>query len=192
MARTQRILVAGGGAAGWPAACYLAKASNTVAPESIRVERVESSNIGLFDVGETTFPSIRGTLAAVGLDERRFLVGASATYKHGIQYVNWMCPPGAPGPDRFFHPFSLPSLRSQQSGGPELLPYPRPDAPILPFTRATAQQAGWIGDIGLQQRRGIGYVYSSRHADVTRAEEVVRGYAGAAGLGARQIRFETG
>ena len=120
MARIQRILVVGGGTAGWLTACYLARVLNTAAPESIRVELVESPNIGLLGVGEATFPSIRGTLAAIGLDERRFLVGASATYKQGIQYVNWVRPRGEPGPDRFFHPFSLPS---QRSGSPELLPY---------------------------------------------------------------------
>ncbi|NMW24567.1 tryptophan 7-halogenase, partial [Rhodanobacter denitrificans] len=81
MARIQRILVVGGGTAGWLTACYLAKVLNTAAPESVRVELVESPNIGLLGVGEATFPSIRGTLAAIGLDERRFLVGASATYK---------------------------------------------------------------------------------------------------------------
>lgn len=328
MSRIQKILVVGGGTAGWLTACYLAKALNTAASGSIQVELVESPNIGLLGVGEATFPSIRGTLAAIGLDERRFLVGATATYKQGIQYVNWVRPPGEPGPDRFFHPFNQPS---QRSGSPELLPYwllggapagtpfaeavsmqahvvahgrapkratdpdyqgplnhayhfdaacfarvlaehgqelgvrrhlatveraeldeggaiarivttelgalsadlyvdctglrgaligsamqspfhsrrdvlfadravalqvpyPRPDAPILPFTRATAQEAGWIWDIGLQKRRGIGYVYSSRHTDATRAEAVIRRYVGgqATGLDALHIKFETG
>ncbi|EIL92899.1 tryptophan halogenase family protein [Rhodanobacter spathiphylli] len=328
MSRIQKILVVGGGTAGWLTACYLARTLNGAAPGSIRVELLESPNIGLLGVGEATFPSIRGTLAAIGLDERRFLVGATATYKQGIQYVNWVRPPGAAGADRFFHPFSQPS---QRPGSPELLPYwllggapegmsfaeavsmqqrlieqgrapkrlvdadyqgpmnhayhfdaacfarvlaehgqelgvtrhlatveraeldesgaiarivtretgelradlyvdctglrgaliggtmqspfhsrrdvlfgdravalqvpyARPDAPILPFTRATAQEAGWIWDIGLQKRRGIGYVYSSRHTDATRAEEVIRRYVGeqAAGLEALHIKFETG
>ena len=74
------------------------------------------------------------------------------------------------------------------------VPYPRPDAPILPYTLSTAQEAGWIWDIGLHKRRGIGYVYSSRHTDATRAEEVIRDYVGeqAAGLDALHLKFETG
>ncbi len=116
----KKILIVGGGTAGWLTACYLARTLNSAAPESVQVELVESASIGLLGVGEATFPSIRGTLAAIGLDERRFLVGANATYKQGIQYVNWVRPPGAPGRDRFFHPFSTPS---QRGGSPELLPY---------------------------------------------------------------------
>ncbi len=74
------------------------------------------------------------------------------------------------------------------------VPYPQPDAPILPFTRSTAQESGWIWDIGLQTRRGIGYVYSSRHSDAARAEELVRQYVGSAadGLESLHLTFETG
>ena len=97
MPRLKKVLVVGGGTAGWLAACYLAKAMNSSAPDSVQVELVESPNIRLLGVGEATFPSIRGTLAAIGLDERRFLVGATATYKQGIQYVHWVRPPGTPG-----------------------------------------------------------------------------------------------
>lgn len=44
------------------------------------------------------------------------------------------------------------------------VPYPQPDAPIASVTRATAQSAGWIWDIGLTGRRGVGYVYASAFA----------------------------
>ncbi len=43
------------------------------------------------------------------------------------------------------------------------VPYDTPDAPMASHTISTAQSAGWIWDIGLPTRRGIGYVYSSRH-----------------------------
>jgi tryptophan halogenase len=74
------------------------------------------------------------------------------------------------------------------------VPYPAPDTPILPYTRATAKSAGWIWDIGLQKRRGIGHVYSSRHMDATQAEEIARRYVGpsADGLEALHLKFETG
>ena len=80
MSRLKKVLVVGGGTAGWLAACYLAKALNAVHPDGVQVHLVESDNIGLLGVGEATFPSIRGTLSAIGLDERRFLVGATATW----------------------------------------------------------------------------------------------------------------
>ena len=120
MARLQSILVVGGGAAGWLVACYLAKHLNAAAPGSIRVALVEAPGIGLLGVGEATFPSIRGTLSAIGLEEGRLLSGANATFKQGIRYDHWVRPPGSAGPASFFHPFSLPS---QRPGCPELLPY---------------------------------------------------------------------
>ena len=58
------------------------------------------------------------------------------------------------------------------------IPYDRPDAPIESFTVATAHEAGWIWDIGLQGARGIGCVYSSNHLDDGRAAEILRGYIG--------------
>ena len=42
------------------------------------------------------------------------------------------------------------------------IPYDRPDAPLESFTIATAHEAGWTWDIGLEGARGIGCVYSSR------------------------------
>ena len=38
------------------------------------------------------------------------------------------------------------------------VPYSNPDAQIASVTRSTAQASGWIWDIGLQSRRGVGYV----------------------------------
>jgi tryptophan halogenase len=49
--------------------------------------------------------------------------------------------------------------------------------PIPSYTVSTAQEAGWIWDIGLTTRRGTGYVYSSKHTSDERAETVLREYA---------------
>src|SRR5258708_12242631 len=43
------------------------------------------------------------------------------------------------------------------------IPYRVEDAAIGSVTRATAQSAGWVWDIGLTTRRGVGYVFSSGH-----------------------------
>ena len=45
------------------------------------------------------------------------------------------------------------------------LPYVEQNSPIASFTESTAQDNGWIWDIGLPNRRGIGYVYSDRYCD---------------------------
>ena len=61
------------------------------------------------------------------------------------------------------------------------VPYAREDDPIASQTSSTAQQAGWIWDIGLPTRRGIGHVYSSAHMDDEEAERALRAYIRASG-----------
>ena len=56
-------------------------------------------------------------------------------------------------------------------------PYAEPDAPIASVTQSTATEAGWIWDIGLQTRRGLGHVFSSAHLDAERAIDILRSYA---------------
>ncbi len=62
------------------------------------------------------------------------------------------------------------------------VPYGVPDAPIASQTISTARSTGWVWDIGLQSRRGVGYVYSASHATDAEAEAVLRAYV-AAGTG---------
>ncbi len=75
-----------------------------------------------------------------------------------------------------------------------MVPYASPKSPIASYTVAAAHEAGWTWDIGLSERRGIGYVYSSAHSSDDRAEQVVRLYAGeqAKNAEARVIPFEPG
>ena len=54
--------------------------------------------------------------------------------------------------------------------------YASDDSPIASQTISTAQSAGWIWDIGLTTRRGIGYTYSSAHTSDADAEQVLRDY----------------
>jgi len=73
-------------------------------------------------------------------------------------------------------------------------PYPEEDSPIPCFTQSTAQDSGWIWDIGLSSRRGVGYVYSSRHTSDEKAEQTLKNYLGgkAEHLTPRKIIFKTG
>jgi tryptophan halogenase len=74
------------------------------------------------------------------------------------------------------------------------VPYDRPDAAIPSYTICAAQRAGWMWDIGLDSRRGIGHVYSSSHMDDDEAEKVIRAYIGppSEGLAARSFKFNAG
>ncbi|MEX0300234.1 MAG: tryptophan 7-halogenase, partial [Kordiimonas sp.] len=56
------------------------------------------------------------------------------------------------------------------------VPYSEPDADIESATLSTAQKAGWIWDIGLPSRRGVGYVFSTAHSSIDDAKEELRNY----------------
>lgn len=53
-----------------------------------------------------------------------------------------------------------------------------PESEIPPYTLATAHQAGWIWDIALPARRGVGFVYSSKYLDDTDAQRKFANYLG--------------
>ncbi|TWX72451.1 tryptophan halogenase family protein [Colwellia sp. C1TZA3] len=74
------------------------------------------------------------------------------------------------------------------------VPYESEDMPLASHTIATAQNAGWIWDIGLTSRRGVGHVYASDFLTDEEAEQNLRNYLGEAanGLVARKISFEPG
>ena len=79
------------------------------------------------------------------------------------------------------------------------VPYADPTDAIATTTKATAHHAGWFWDIGLQHRRGVGAVFSSRHTDQTRVEQALRNYlrgtstpADAIEESPRLIEFEPG
>jgi len=74
------------------------------------------------------------------------------------------------------------------------VPYPEPEAPIASCTLATAQSAGWVWDIGLPTRRGVGHVYSSRHVTAQQAEDELAAYVGPAiaQLNVRTIKLRSG
>ncbi|MDV6331618.1 tryptophan halogenase family protein [Asticcacaulis sp. 201] len=61
------------------------------------------------------------------------------------------------------------------------VPYEHEDAPIASVTKSTAQRAGWIWDIGLTRRRGIGHVYSSRFLSDDEALADLKAYIGPSG-----------
>jgi tryptophan halogenase len=316
-----KIVVVGGGSAGWLCATYLARHFQSTAPGAVEVTLIESEEIGTIGVGEATLPSIRKTLRFLGIEENVFMKATSATFKQAIRFDDWLHLPSEKGRNIFYHTFQKPinvngdsiapywimsrdrhgknyadwattqgqvceaglgpyifGIRPQpnalnyayhfdatkfasllkdvgqqygvkhriglvtdvvtaEDGNIEYLevkdqeilaadlfidctgfaghliekkmgasyrdesgvlfcdhavtvqvPYEQPDAAIRPFTTSTAKANGWIWDIGLGQRRGIGYVYSSKHTDASEAHEVLMDYAGPA---ARELNTRT-
>jgi tryptophan halogenase len=116
----RRILVVGGGTAGWMAAGYLARALGAARPGGIEVTLIESADIGIIGVGEGSFSSIKLALTALGVDEAWFLRECSATYKQGNKFVDWAKTPSAGRHSFYYHPFSHPT---PSKSGLDLTPY---------------------------------------------------------------------
>ncbi|WP_294258954.1 tryptophan halogenase family protein [uncultured Sphingomonas sp.] len=85
VAAPYRIVVAGGGTAGWMAAAALSRFLG----DGFTITLVESEAIGTVGVGEATIPQIRMFNAGLGVDEDAFVAATQATYKLAIEFVGW-------------------------------------------------------------------------------------------------------
>lgn len=74
------------------------------------------------------------------------------------------------------------------------VPYEKNDSEISSHTIATGQNAGWIWDIGLTSRRGVGHVYASEFLSDDQAVENLQKYLGPQGknIEPRKISFNSG
>ncbi len=91
-----RVVVLGGGTAGWMSAAALQKLLGPL----VEVHLVESEDIGIVGVGEATLPHIRGFVERLGIDEAAFMKATHATYKLGIDFRDF----GRIG-ESYVHPF---------------------------------------------------------------------------------------
>ena len=91
----RKVTIIGGGTAGWMTAAVLSQWLT-----QIEIRLVESEEIGIVGVGEATIPHIRNLMALAGVDPLKLISESKATFKLGIQFVDW----GAPG-ETYVHGF---------------------------------------------------------------------------------------
>lgn len=94
----KRLVIAGGGTAGWMAAAAIAKTLGS----RIDVTVVESDVIGTVGVGEATIPSLAFFHKLLDINEREFMHQTNATFKLGIQFEEWKAKD-----ERYFHGFGV-------------------------------------------------------------------------------------
>lgn len=97
----KRVVIVGGGTAGWMTASYLKAAFR----DRVEITLVESADIRAIGVGEATFSDIRHFFDFLGLREEDWMPACNATYKLAVRFQDWR----APG-HHFYHPFE--QLRS--------------------------------------------------------------------------------
>ncbi len=166
-----RVVIAGGGTAGWMTAAAL---SHLVA-RPLTITLVESDDIGTVGVGEATIPTLLTINRLLKIPEPEFIRETSGTFKLGIQFENWT----RPG-DRYIHSFGDTGkgcwaggfqhfwLRGQREGfAGDYGDY------CLELKAAEA------GKFGLSKDTNVNYAY---HLDATRYGQYLRKRAEAAGV----------
>lgn len=118
MTPIKKIVIVGGGTAGWLTACVIAARHKSRGSSGFKVTLIESPNVPTIGVGEGTWPTMRGTLSRIGVSETEFFKQCDASFKQGAVFSRWTT--GGTN-DAYFHPLMLPQGFSQMNLAPHWL-----------------------------------------------------------------------
>ncbi|KTE22606.1 tryptophan halogenase [Sphingopyxis sp. H050] len=155
--KVERVVIVGGGTAGWLAASLLA-VSRRAKAAPLSVTLVEAPDVPIVGVGEGTWPTMRATLAAIGLDEGDFLSACDGAFKQASRFDGWV---DGSADDSYLHPFTTPP--AVPTG--ELLAAWQVAAPDQPYATAMSAQAAVCSEhLAPRQRAMPGYQGAANYA----------------------------
>jgi tryptophan halogenase len=174
----REVVIVGGGTAGWMAAAALSRFLNN---GYTRTTLIESDEIGIVGVGEATIPPLLSFNGLLGINENDFVRETKATFKLGIEFVNW----GTVG-HRYFHPFG--TLGQDLQGIPFHQLYLRerhnrvmPDISAWAMSAVAAAQGKFIRP-GRGAQYPLNQMLYAFHFDAGLYARFLRGYAESAGV----------
>ncbi|WP_337880790.1 tryptophan halogenase family protein [Rheinheimera sp.] len=172
--KVKKVVVAGGGTAGWVAAAALSKRLQG----QIELVLVESEDIGTVGVGESTIPPVTLFHNLLGIDEQDFMRATDATFKLGISFEHW----GAQG-DRYIHPFGTTGRGSFLADFQHYYLHGKTLGEDAPFSDYCYElQAALAHKFAKSSQGGLSYAY---HLDAGRYARFLRQFSEA--LGASRI-----
>lgn len=129
-----RIVVIGGGSAGWMSASLLIKEY-----PDYDITVIESPDVPIIGVGESTFNGIRQFCNYLEIDESHFLKFTDGSYKLSIKFTDFYKKDGG----AFLYPFGFPSLNGTKYGLNDWLikKYVYPETPVTDFAESFSPQA---------------------------------------------------
>ena len=142
-----KIVIVGGGTAGWLTAAILAAEHNVDKGQlahspKLDITLIESPDVATIGVGEGTWPSMRNTLDKIGISETEFIRSCDASFKQGSRFINWQqdtlenAQHGITSPLSYLHPFTLPHGHQEL----DLCPFWLPVKDQVSFAHAVSSQ----------------------------------------------------
>ena len=99
----KKIIIVGGGTAGWMTASYLQKAL-----QGVKITLIEAPGIPKIGVGEATVPNLQPVFFDfLGIPEDEWMRCCNAAFKGAVKFINWKTDPATGKTDHFYHPFGL-------------------------------------------------------------------------------------
>ncbi|HEY0892123.1 MAG TPA: tryptophan halogenase family protein [Cellvibrio sp.] len=164
--RVKKVVIAGGGTAGWVAAAALSKQLGKL----LDIVLVESEQIGTVGVGEATIPPMRTFHSLLGIDEQEFMRATNAVFKLGISFKNW----GQIG-DEYIHPFGPTGQSSYLADFQHFWLHGKSKGIHAEFGEYSLEvQAAKANKFAISKKGNINYAY---HLDATRYAQFLRQFS---------------